>query len=160
VEDEAIRRWHRDNIGWNYVQIRSHETQASRFKTGVMAWHYGRLGALKNITTFCYDWNATNLYVVYPKGGDRFNREGKWYHTLGWEATREGIDDSRYLQTLVRALQDKKGLSERQAVAKVQEILAPIGVSYLGIGETLIHFGSYHALRNRIIDEILKLNSD
>ncbi|MFP4055661.1 MAG: hypothetical protein ACLF0G_02195 [Candidatus Brocadiia bacterium] len=155
--DAALRRWHRRNIRWNYVQVRSAPPRNSRFKTGIMSWWYAAHGALKNVTTFCYDWNATHLYVVYPKNGHRFENDGVWYRTLGWEACREGIDDARYLQTLVEALEAKRGLSRTQAVGAVEKLLAPVDGSYASIHRVRKAFGTYGALRKRIIEEVLAL---
>lgn len=155
VFDEEIRRWYRENIEWNYIQIRSMPPKNPRYKTGIMSWYYGNLGRLRNITTFCYDWNFSHLYVVYPKDANRFNREGIWYGTLGWTGTREGIDDARYLQTLVQVLREKSGMTEKAAIEKVIEIIAPVGVGY-EINKVIEHFGGYDRWRRRIVEEILQ----
>ena len=157
-ENTALRRWHRDNVGWNYLQVRSFPPRNARFKTGVMSWWYANHGALTNITTFCYDWNAAHLYVVYPKNGDRFANDGIWYRTLGWEGCREGIDDARYLQTLLEALQERRGLSHEQARRHVRELLAPVDGSYSSIRRVVETFGGYRQLRDRVITEIIEVS--
>ena len=159
-EDRALRAWHRHNIRWNYMQVRSMPPWAGRYQTGVMAWFYATHGALKNITTFCYDWNATHLYVVYPKNGDRFKNGGVWYPTFGWEACREGIDDARYIQTLVETLQRAKGLNEKQAVDEAARVIAPLTGSYDDISKIMKAFGEYAALRKRIIRAIMKCQQE
>ncbi len=151
--DEEIKKWYRENIEWNYMQVRSMPPKNPRAKTGIMSWYYGNTGNLRNITAFCYDWNFNHLYVVYPKNGDRWS--GIWYGTLGWKGTREGIDAARYMQTLVNVLQEKGGMTEKQAIEKVTEVISPIGVGY-EINEVIEHFGSYDNLRKKVISEILK----
>ncbi len=154
--DNEIKDWYRKNITWMYEQIRSMPPKNPRFKTGIQNWYYGNFGMLRNITTFCYDWNANHLYVVYPKDGNRFNPEGKWYRTLGWEGTRAGINDARYLQTLVDVLQKKAGMNERQAIEKVKEIITPISAGYDGINKVIETFGCYENMRKKVVDEIMK----
>ena len=155
VENREIRRWFRRNVRWNYMQIRSTWSGWPRHKTGIMSWHYGNYGSLRNITTFSYDLSTTN-YTAYPKGGDRFNKEGVWYRTPGLEGAREGIDDARYLQTLVETLKAKAGLNERAAVRAVSELIAPVDGSYKSMGKVLTAFGSHDQLRQRVIGEIMK----
>ncbi len=155
--DAELRRWHRENIRWNYVQVRSFPPWNPRYKTGVMSWWYATHGALDNVTTFCYDWNASYLYVVYPAGGERFANDGVWHRTLGWEACREGIDDARYLQTLLEALRMRGGLGEAEALRRVERLLEPVRGSYRGIAGVREAFGGYPAMRQRVINEILKL---
>ncbi|MFP4029823.1 MAG: hypothetical protein ACLFWL_18750 [Candidatus Brocadiia bacterium] len=153
--DEPIRRWFRENVRWNYMQIRSMPPKNPRCKTGIMAWFYGNFGVLRHITTFCYDWNTNHLYVVYPKSGNRFNEEGTWYRTIGWEGTREGIDDARYLQTLCREIQRSRGMTRMEAAREVEKFLHPVGAGY-DINEVITHFGGYNALRRRVINRILE----
>jgi len=155
AHDVDTRAWYRENIEWNYNQIRSMPPHYPRGKTGVMAWREASHGALTNITTFCYDWNANHLYVAYPKNGDRWNDEGIWYRTIGWEATREGIDDARYLHTLERAYRTRFGLNEAEAVARVDAFLARVDKGYGALHGVADAFGGYAQMRGRIIDEIL-----
>ncbi len=155
AQDADIRAWYRANVKWNYMQVRSMPPKNPRYKTGSMAWHYAHLGALTNITTFCYDWNTSNLYVVYPKGGERFNEEGVWYPTVGWTACREGIDDARYFETLFERYRAKQGLSADKARQAVSALVAPASVSYRGINKVITHHGGYREMRERVIDAIL-----
>ncbi len=154
-EDSELRRWHRENVRWNYVQVRSFPPKNPRFKTGIMSWWYANHGALNQVTTFCYDWNASHLYVVYPKGGDRFKNGGVWYRTLGWEGCREGIDDARYLQTLVETLETRRGLTREAAVREVERLLAPVDGTYGSIDRVVETFGGYRECRERVIAAIL-----
>ena len=156
VQNPEMRRWYRKNIRWNYVQIRSMPPKNPRYKTGIMAWYYANLGELTNMTTFCYDWNANHLYVVYPKNGDRFNEEGIWYRTLGWEGTREGIDDARYLQTLCNLLMEREGIDREEAVRRMRKLLEDVGVGYQ-INQVIRRMGGYGAIRRRVIERILEL---
>jgi hypothetical protein len=156
VQNPEMRRWYRENIRWNYVQIRSMPPKNPRYKTGIMAWYYANLGELTNMTTFCYDWNANHLYVAYPKNGDRFNEEGVWYRTLGWEGTREGIDDARYLQTLAEMLMEREGIDREEAVGRVREVIDDVGVGY-EISQVIRRMGGYGAMRERVIERILEL---
>ncbi|MBS3762282.1 MAG: hypothetical protein KGZ25_03150, partial [Planctomycetes bacterium] len=158
VQNPEMRRWYRNNIHWNYVQIRSMPPKNPRYKTGIMAWYYSNMGELNNITTFCYDWNTNHLYVVYPKNGDRFGDNVEWYRTVGWEGTREGIDDARYLQTLYRVLKQKKNMNHGEATEEIRRMLGPVGVGY-DISEVITHFGGYNAFRRRVIDRILEETS-
>jgi len=153
-EDSELRRWHREQVRWNYLQVRAAAPEWARYELGVMAWWYASHGALSQITAFCYDLNL-NTCLVYPQGGDR--NSGVWYRTLGWEACREGIDDARYLQTLVQAFEAKRGLTRDQAVRQVEALLAPVDGSYAGQQQLVATFGSCHALRQRVIEELLKL---
>jgi hypothetical protein len=120
-----------------------------------MSWHYGNYGKLRGITTFGYDWNNRTCVVV-PRNGDRFRNDGVWYRTIGWEGCREGIDDARYLQTLVNALV-RKGLSESAAIRKVSEIIAPVSGQWAGMKQVRDRFGTYGAFRLMIVHEILAL---
>lgn len=156
VQNPDMREWYRRNIGWNYVQIRSMPPKNPRYKTGIMAWYYANLGRLTNMTTFCYDWNANHLYVAYPKNGDRFNEEGVWYRTLGWEGTREGIDDARYLQTLTEMLMEREDVDRIEAVRRVRGLIEEVGVGY-EINQVIRRMGGYASMRRRVIERILEL---
>ena len=155
VNDREVRKWYRENVRWCYMQVRLRWPNAQRFQTGIQSWYYGNHGALRGITTFGYDWNNRTCVVV-PKDGERFNPEGVWYRTIGWEACREGIDDARYMQTLVNVLQAKRGLAEQAAIRKVSGIIAPVTGQWSGMKAVDETFGTYGALRQRIIQEILK----
>ena len=155
LHNPAMRDWYQRNIRWNYMQVRSQPAKNPRFKMGVMSFFYANLGNLKNITAFCYDWNANHLYVVYPKGGDRFNDEGVWYGTLGWKGTREGIDDARYLQTLYATVKARTGGCQ-EAMRVVRQVLGPVGdPSYRNIDRVIHHFGGYEPMRVRIVEAIV-----
>jgi hypothetical protein len=154
MHDQEVRDWYRENVRWNYMQVRLRWPKAQRFQTGVMAWHYGNYGKLRGITTFGYDWNNRTCVVV-PKNGDRFQNDGIWYRTIGWEGCREGIDDARYLQTLVNAMM-RKGLSKGAAIKRVSEIIAPVNGQWGRMKLVEEKFGTYANLRGRIIEEILK----
>jgi len=153
--DLEIRKWYRENVRWCYMQVRLRWPNAQRFQTGIQSWHYGNYGKLRGITTFGYDWNNSTCVVV-PKDGERFNPEGVWYRTIGWEACREGIDDARYLQTLANVLKAKGGLDEQAAIRRVSEIIAPVTGQWGGMKAVDETFGTYGAFRKRIIEEILK----
>lgn len=152
------RAWYRENIEWMYCQVRSMPPKNPRFKMGVQSFFYGNTGRLTNITAMGYDWNTSNLYLVYPKSGNRMT--GAWYPTLGWLATREGIDDARYLQTLVTALKRYRGMTRANAVATVIDLIKPITASYEGIDGVINHFGGYGELREFVTATILKIEGD
>ncbi|MDP6118673.1 MAG: hypothetical protein QGF00_12785 [Planctomycetota bacterium] len=155
IQDQDVRHWFRENVRWTYMQVRLRWPNAQRFQTGLMSWHYGNYGKLRGITTFGYDWNNRTCVVV-PRNGDRFRNDGVWYRTIGWEGCREGIDDARYLQTLVNALV-RKGLSESAAIRKVSEIIAPVSGQWAGMKQVRDRFGTYGAFRLMIVHEILAL---
>jgi len=159
AHDLEIRKWYRENVRWCYMQVRLRWPKGQRFQTGIQSWHYGNYGKLRGITTFGYDWNNSTCVVV-PKDGERFNPEGIWYRTIGWEACREGIDDARYLQTLVNVLQSKGGVEEQAAIRKVSEIIAPVTGQWSAMRAVDETFGTYGAFRKRIIEEILKYSEN
>jgi len=139
VSDADKVRFYKKAVDWVYIQHRSFPTHHARFKTGLMSWYY--YPGVRNMTVFCYDWNPGGLFIVYPKDGRRFTEkypnDGKgtiWYGTMGWKATREGIDDARYLHTLFKILK-KKYQSEQIAHEKINELLSPVSnASYENIG--------------------------
>jgi hypothetical protein len=149
----AARRWAQDNIRGVYHQVRSMPPRNPRYKMGLTSWRHANQGSLHEVTAFTYGWFIlSHLYSVYPPGGDRGAVD--WYRTMGWQGVREGIDDARYLQTLMEACREHAGMSREEAVAEVEGLLQPAGYGYQLWRGVYDHFGDYTRMRSTIIDRI------
>lgn len=65
--------------------------------------------------------------------------------TLQWEGYREGVDDTRYLATLLAAIDEAEPAREKEAAAAEQWL------------DTLDISGDLDAIRGEMIDRILQL---
>lgn len=104
-ETEARTREAGDRYG-TYINIYGNQPASVRYQAGFLAW---RLGL--DLVMF-WSWEGAS---AEGEGGRRvFLRE--------WEASREGVDDLRYLQTLEEAIAAGKG--SPAARAEAQKVLA------------------------------------
>jgi hypothetical protein len=147
---------------YNNPQLGQEQPHTYRRNYGLALWKAGYAGGMD----FCYaesDWNdfSDREYrdhnMVYPSG-DRM------VDTLQWEGYREGVDDVRYLSTLLKAIekaQEIEALAKQAAAAKrwVQSINVTDTLGWDGFREG-VDDADLDRLRRKIAVWIVKLSRE
>ena len=120
----VLRRGHFDAAGWEAflgrlrrdgkevwfynIDLTAWHPEVMRFGYGFGLWQAGGTGMIE----WCYDWHRdgqpetayrpTSITFAYPPTATETGGP-----TIGWQAIREGVDDFKYLYTLVAALEQK-----------------------------------------------------
>ena len=155
-----------------YWQMWVEQPILNRLMSGFFLW----TSKLDGIAPWCYqmgigkqsgdpfdDWDGT----VYNNAGKHYKDQTSTYPsaqgpipTTKWEAMREGYDDVRYLTTLVKLLDAKRG-TRPDKVAEIEANLKKELEKYQDTQITLANYNGYDFQNTRkfIIDSILGLST-
>jgi len=106
--------------------------------------------------TYIYHWNWGDFYrPTYKQHNMVYPTIDGVIDTVQWEGYREGVDDVRYLNTLLEAIKKAKSTEGKQAtVLEAKQYLKKLKDN--DINETK---ADLDAIRSKMIDYILRLSS-
>lgn len=135
--EDVSPEWVVENTKWVYKQIRSFPFD--RYYHGYLAYRM----AIEVLMGFAYNWGSYDWYVVQIEDGELKN-------SIAWESAREGIDDLRYVECLLRLWEARYGLS--RAKEKIDDLLAPV----LTDSWNEPTYDNYYQMRSVFQDKILE----
>ena len=150
---EEARQWH--SVGaqafcYAYPQVGNEEPETYRRHFGMELWQAGFDGAMD------YAYQHQDGHIWNDFDGRKYRDHMFAYPTVNgvvdttaWEGFREGVDDVRYLTTLVRRIERAKvDPAKRSLAGQAQQWLDAIDTS-----------GDLDAIRAKVVEWILKFNA-
>ncbi len=113
---------------WTYWQAWMENPLWNRYSAGFMLWKSGFAGAMPFIYQQKHGCNAYDDFdYIGPKYGNRdfmctYPSQTGPVPTIQWEALREGIDDARYLSTLLNLLENNQTVVANRIKRSLSEI--------------------------------------
>ncbi len=146
-------KWH--SVGhrifsYNHPQVGLEQPETYRRNFGLVLWKSGYDGTMN----YAYQHASGDIYV--DDDGPSFRDHVFAYptvdgviDTIQWEGFREGVDDVRYLTTLLKEIERDKAADDKAALAKEAEAWVA----------TMDPGGDLQALRAKMIEWILRLRN-
>lgn len=139
-------------LSYGNPQVGVEQPQTYRRNYGLLLWQKDYDGAMD----FAYQWsNDSNIWDDFDDPAERdlvfaYPTANGVIDTIEWEGWREGVDDVRYLTTLLETIHEAK--AEGKNTTDVENWLA-------GLKSSDLTKRDLNSVRSTIIDYILSLNS-